>query len=255
MEFTDTHCHIHFTDYGLDPDEVLLRAQADGVTRVICVGCRLDDSQGAIAFAKRYKNVWASIGLHPHEASVYVHDHHALQQFAELVSQPKVVAIGEIGLDYYYQHSPREAQEKLLRFQLDLAVAHNKPVIFHIRDAFTDFWRIFDEYPSVRGVVHSFSATETELQQILERNLYVGLNGIMTFTKNEAQLAAAKAVPLSKMVLETDAPFLTPTPFRGKICESKHVVVTAHFLASLRVESLEALASSTTQNARDLFGI
>lgn len=255
IELVDTHCHIHFPDYQLDPEEVWQSAVSEGVNRLICVGCTLPDSKGAVDFAARRENVWASIGLHPHEASRYVHDHTALQQFHDLASKPKVVAIGEIGLDYYYEHSPKEAQEKLLRFQLDVAQEHNLPVIFHVRDAFDDFWPIFDEYEGLRGVIHSFTASADEVGRIVERGLMVGLNGIMTFTKNQVQLEAAKAVPLDNLLLETDAPFLTPVPFRGKICEPKYVRVTAEFLGSLRGESLETLAAATTANARRLFNI
>lgn len=255
IELVDTHCHIHFTDYQLDPDEVRQSAAGEGVSRLICVGCTLPDSKGAVDYAARNENVWASIGLHPHEASRYVHDHAALQQFHDLASTSKVVAIGEIGLDYYYEHSPKETQEKLLRFQLDVAQEHNLPVIFHVRDAFDDFWPIFDEYEGLRGVIHSFTATADEVGRIVERGLMVGLNGIMTFTKNQAQLEAAKAVPLDRLLLETDAPFLTPVPFRGKICEPKYVRVTAEFLGNLRGESLETLAAATTANARRLFNI
>jgi TatD DNase family protein len=253
IELFDTHCHIHFPDYGLDPDEVRDEAAREGVTRLVCVGCTLSDSQGAIEYASRHENVWASIGLHPHEASLYVHDHHALQQFRDLALSPKVVAIGETGLDYYYEHSPKDAQKKLLRFQLDLAAEHNLPLIFHIRDAFDDFWPIFDEYRGLKGVVHSFTASMTEVEQIVSRGLLVGLNGIMTFTKNQAQLEAAKAIPLEKLLLETDAPFLTPVPLRGTICQPKHVLVTAEFLGKLRGESLESLAAATTANAKRLF--
>lgn len=255
MELTDTHCHVHFPDYELDPHEVIKNATSAGVTRLICVGCTLPDSQAGIEMAKNHPNIWASIGLHPHEASVYVHDHHALQQFRDLAHKPKVIAIGECGLDYYYEHSTKEDQKKLLRFQLDLAAEHNLPLIFHVRDAFDDFWPIFDEYRGLRGVIHSFTAGRKELEQILERSLYVGLNGIVTFTKNVEQLEAAKALPLEKLLLETDAPFLTPTPYRGTICEPKHVRVTASYLSTLRGESLEHLAAVTTQNARDLFKI
>lgn len=255
IELTDTHCHIHFPDYPLDKSEVIQNAQKSGVSRLIAVGCRLSDSQGAIAIAAAHDNVWASIGLHPHEGSEYVHDHHALQQFRELASKPKVVAIGETGLDYYYLHSPKEDQEKLFRFQLDLAAEYDLPLIFHVRDAFDDFWRIFDEYNGLRGVIHSFSAHEKQLEQALSRDLYIGLNGIMTFTKDENQLAAARKVPLQKLLLETDAPFLTPKPFRGTVCEPKHVLNTAKFLAELRGEGLEQLAAASTRNAQELFAI
>lgn len=253
LQFTDTHCHIQFADYPLDPDEAVKDAADEGVTKMIVVGCSLPDSQAAPEFAARHKGVWASIGLHPHEAARYVHDHHALQQFRDLVQLPKVVAIGETGLDYYYEHSPREDQKKILRLQLDLAVEHGLPLIFHVRDAFDDFWPVFDEYKGLRGVVHSFSSDKRDLEQVLSRGLYVGLNGIMTFTKRQEQLEAAKHVPLDRLLLETDAPFLTPYPYRGKICEPKHVRTNGEFLAGLRGESLEELARATTENAQKLF--
>lgn len=253
MEITDTHCHIQFADYPADPDTVLSNAAAKGVTRLLAVGCALPDSEAAVELAARYDSVWASIGLHPHEGSEYVENHQALQRFRDLVAKNKVVAIGETGLDYYYENSPKEDQKKLLRFQLDLAAEHDLPLILHIRDAFDDFWEIFDGYQNLRGVVHSFTAGKKELEQVLARGLFVGLNGIMTFTKNPAQLEAAKALPLSKMLLETDAPFLTPAPFRGKICEPWMTRVTAEFLAELRNEKLEVLAAATTDNAKELF--
>lgn len=253
MNFVDTHCHIHFPDYLLNPDEVREEAQKEGINRLICVGCTLSDSQSAIEYAERHENVWASIGLHPHESSLYVDDHESLQKFRNLVPHAKVVAIGECGLDYYYEHSSRDDQKKLFKFQLDLASEHNLPLIFHVRDAFDDFWPIFDQYKGIRGVVHSFTATIKEVEQIVSRGLYIGLNGIMTFTKDPKQLEAARAIPLEHLLLETDAPFLTPAPFRGTICQPKHVRVTAEFLGGLRGERLETIAAATTANAKRLF--
>lgn len=255
MEFVDTHCHIHFPDYELDPAEVIRDAKDAGVSRLLCVGCTLPDSIVAIGMAAKHNNIWATIGLHPHEGARYVHDHHALQQFRGLASKPKVVAIGETGLDYHYTHSSKADQEKILRFQLDLAAMHNLPLIFHVREAFDDFFKIIDEYPGVRGVVHSFSAGRSELDEILDRGIHVGVNGITTFTKDTEHLAAAKAIPLSRLLLETDAPFLTPVPFRGRICQPKHVAVTARFLAELRSESLESIATATTNNAITFFNL
>ncbi len=260
MELVDTHCHIHFPDYELDPEEVITSATEAGVMRLICVGCTLPDSKLAVKMAAQHDNIWASIGLHPHEGSEYVHDDIALQQFHDLASKPKVVAIGETGLDYYYNHSTKEDQQKLLRFQLDMAVEHDLPVIFHLRGAkddenqvYDDFFALYGQYKGLRGVIHSFSTNRRVLDKILEYGLYVGLNGIMTFSKNADQLAAAKAIPLEKLLLETDAPFLTPAPHRGKICEPKYVGVTAEFLAKLRGESLANLAATTTANAQGLF--
>ncbi len=258
-QLVDTHCHIHFPDYPLDQNEVIAAATKVGVTKLLAVGCRLTDSQLAVELAAKHDNIWATIGLHPHEGALYVNDHLALQQFRELASSPKVVAIGETGLDYHYMHSSKSDQEKLLRFQLDLAVEHKLPLIFHVREAFEDFWRIFDEYRAehlnIKGVVHSFSAGPAELKQVLDRGLYVGLNGIMTFTKDKDQLEAAKQVPLDRMLLETDSPFLTPVPFRGKVCEPKYVCEISQFLSELRGETTEKLAQMTTKNATKLFGL
>lgn len=255
MEFVDTHCHIQFADYPLDSTEVIKAASTAGVSRLIAVGCTVTDSELSVKMAEKNKNVWASIGLHPHEGSVYVNDTSALQRFRDLAEKDKVIAIGETGLDYHYMHSSKDDQQKLLRFQLDLASQYDLPVIFHVRQAFDDFWEIFDQYQGLRGVVHSFTADNNVLDEILARDLFVGINGIMTFTKDKHQLEAAKAIPLQKLLLETDAPFLTPTPYRGTICEPKHVVVTAEFLAELRNETLAALSKQTTTNARELFGI
>jgi TatD DNase family protein len=129
------------------------------------------------------------------------------------------------------------------------------PIIFHVRDAWKDFWRIMDDYGDVKGVVHSFSSGTKQMDRALERGFYIGLNGIMTFTRDHAQLDAAKRLPMESLLLETDAPFLTPEPFRGQICEPKHTAATAKFLAKLRDEPLEKLAAATTKNARDLFGL
>ncbi len=264
IDLFDTHCHIHeaagnddvaqrWHDAGIyKPEEILQRAQEAGITRLICVGCTLSDSKLAADFASQHQNVWASIGIHPHEAKSFRHQED-LQAFAVLAKTPKVVAIGECGLDYFYNHSSKEDQQRVLRYQIELALEHGLPLIFHVRDAFSDFWPIFDSYKGVRGVIHSFSSDAADLDQIVSRGLYVGLNGIMTFTKQAKQLEAAKAVPIDRLLLETDAPFLTPQPFRGTICEPRHVQVTADFLANLRRQSLEALSAATTKNARDLF--
>lgn len=276
MEFVDTHCHIHFSDYKLDPDEVIVEAINDGVTRMICVGCTLEDSQAGVEFVQKREGLWAAVGLHPHEAHHYVENPEDLNKFAALLYEPqppqrsnsvsssarqqvaamrKIVAIGECGLDYYYNHSPKEAQVQILEFQLQLASENNLPVIFHVRDAFDDFWPIFDNFKGLRGVIHSYTADRIVLAEALKRELYIGLNGIMTFTKDEEQLEAAKAIPLEKLCLETDAPFLTPKPFRGKVCKPSHVATTGEFLADLRKVPKEELAYQTTRNAIELFNL
>lgn len=271
IELTDTHCHIHEAQYDLHGDDgvrakwlnagkpdvqvIIDSAHKAGVNRMICVGTTAADSKLAVGFVSKYSGIWASIGIHPHEAADHVGNEALLKSFAGLATKSKVVAVGECGLDYYYEHSPKLDQQKILRFQIELALKHDLPMIFHVRDAFDDFWPIFEEYKGIRGVIHSFTANSAELKRILAHGLFVGLNGIMTFTKRTDQLDAARAVPLANLLLETDSPFLTPAPQRGTICEPKHVRVTAEFLSRLRGESLEVLSSATTQNAQTLFGL
>jgi len=254
MEFVDTHCHIHFNDYA-NAESAINDAKSAGVTRLICVGCTLGDSHAAANFAKAHKSVWFSAGVHPHDSSNFLATKDAPAQLNRLLQEPKAVAIGEIGLDYYRQNSPKNEQAKCLRAQIEIGLSTKLPFIFHVRDGWQDFWPIIDEYKVKNAVLHSFSAGPKQLDEALTRGFYVSLNGIMTFTKEASQLQAAREIPNDKLLLETDAPFLTPVPFRGERCEPKHVRSTAEFLANLRAESLESLALNTTVNALKLFSL
>jgi TatD DNase family protein len=255
MELVDTHCHLQFDKYGSDQGAVYDRAVAAGVTRMLAVGTTLDDSRRAIELAQSKSKLWAAAGTHPHEAEALLENSKAAEEMVELLKQPKVVAIGEIGLDYYKNYTPRETQLKALRLQIEAGLPSGLPFTFHVRDAWSDFWQVFDEYEGLRGVVHSFSSGTKQLNAALERGLYIGLNGIMTFTRDQAQLEAAKQVPKERLVLETDAPFLTPAPKRDELCEPRHIKAVAEFLAELRGELLEDLAEYTTQNALKLFNL
>lgn len=273
MDLFDTHCHIQSIgglptgerstrdswakNPDLTPRTVLDAAHQNGVKQMVVVGCDLDDSRLAVSFAQDHAGdgVWASIGLHPHEAQHYAGKPDLQAKFAELAADKTVVAIGECGFDFYYYHSPKEAQIETLHFQFKLAQQHNLPMIFHVREAFDDFWPIFDQYPGTRGVLHSFTDSVANMQQAIDRGLYIGVNGIATFAKIEEQRAMYKAIPLEHLLLETDAPFLTPVPFRGSINEPKHVAIIADFVADLRGDNLENLSAVTTSNARNLFGV
>jgi TatD DNase family protein len=269
MELIDTHCHIHeivekltpvydkWREDGVerDPDQVIQRANDAGVTGMICIGTSVEDSQLATEFVANRSGVWCAIGIHPHEAGRYIDDKAALDAFAALVDRDKVVAVGECGLDYYYEHSPREAQIVMLKMQIELALKHDLPLSFHVREAFDDFWPIFEQYEGIRGVLHSFTDSMKNLEKALEHGLYIGMNGISTFAKSEDQQAMYRAIPLANLLLGTDAPFLTPTPYRGKMCEPYHTATIAEAGAKSRGISLEELASATTANARNLFGI
>jgi TatD DNase family protein len=254
MELTDTHCHLQFDKLAQNLDKVMAGAQGSGVSRMICVGTSAEDSRQCVELASRFDNVWAAVGAHPHDGKDFDFEH-SLELLEGLSTQPRVVAFGEIGLDFYKDYSPRDDQETLFRAQLELAIKAGLPVIFHVRDAWKDFWRIMDDYSGIRAVVHSFSSGGKQMDRIVDKGWYVGLNGIMTFTRDQAQLEAAKLVPKDRLLLETDAPFLTPEPFRGQVCEPKHTKATAEFLAALRDESLEELAAGTTANAVNLFGL
>lgn len=168
---------------------------------------------------------------------------------------PKIVGIGEIGLDYFYEHSPREVQIRALEEQLQWAVEYNLPVSFHVREAYEDFWPVFDNFTGVRGVLHSFTDTAETLEKALGKGLYIGVNGISTFTKNEAQKQMFRAIPLERLLLETDAPFLTPHPFRGRINEPVFVREVAKHQADARDVALESVIAAATANTKALFAL
>ncbi|HSE29381.1 MAG TPA: TatD family hydrolase [Candidatus Saccharimonadales bacterium] len=257
MQFVDTHCHIHEPGYKLDTSEVEKNAAKDGVTRFICVGTDVITSRQAVEFVKNRPNAWASVGLHPHDAKSEdsISDLGEIVAIAKHVAPNKIVAIGECGLDYFYENSPKADQIRILRQQIELAQKYNLPIIFHVREAFDDFWPIFDSYKGLRGVLHSFTDNQANLDKAIERGLFIGVNGIATFAKDPNQLQVYKNIPLGKMLLETDAPFLTPNPFRGTVNEPAKVKVVAEFLAKLRGESIQQIADSTTKNAQNLFSL
>lgn len=252
----DTHCHIHDADYGLDAETVLTKARKQSVKKVICVGTDVASSTQAVSFAEKHEGVYATIGLHPNDVATPV----LVNQLETLTAHQSVVAIGECGLDYYYDRFDRTTSQQLLRAQFELARQQGLPMVFHLRgskddpeDAFSDFWPIYDEY-GVPGVIHSFSSTAAVAEQAIQRGLLLGLNGIITFMKAD-QLAVITDLPLNSVILETDAPLLTPAPFRGTINEPKHIRVIAEFLSQLRGEPAKQIAASTSNNAIRLFNI
>jgi TatD DNase family protein len=257
MELIDTHCHLQFEKLHERENEILAEAAHSGVKKLICVGTTLADSKSAAELAKSKESIWATAGVHPHDATKFLADPNSAKKLKKIAALPRVVAIGETGLDFYRQASAKDDQKRALRAHIEIGIELGMPLVFHVRDAWEDFWQVYDSYKGrgLKGVVHSFSTHSGHLDEILNRGLYVGLNGIMTFTTEHSQLEAAKAVPLDRLVLETDAPFLTPAPFRGELCEPKHVVSIANFLAGLREENLEMLAEATTANAIKLFNL
>ena len=266
IDLIDTHCHLHeivatsghthekWLAGGRSAEQVIASAHEVGVNRMLTIGTSYQDSVLAVDFVRQYPEVWTSIGIHPHEAKDHLSDA-ILQDFRALATGSKVVAVGECGLDYYYNLSPKDSQEKVLRFQIETALQHELPLSFHVREAFDDFWRIFDSYQGVRGVIHSFTDNLENLEKALGRGLLIGVNGIATFGKDDKHLVTYRTIPLDRLLLETDAPYLTPKPFRGKMCESRHIRVTAEYLSVLREEPLAEIARKTTENTLKLFNL
>jgi TatD DNase family protein len=255
MKFTDTHCHIHETRYN-DAEGARDRARTSGVGRLICVGTDEITSQEAVDFAGSHENVWASVGLHPHDAT---HGDKSINILDNLIRKDKnphvgkIVAVGECGLDYFYTHSPREVQIEMLEAQLELASRYDLPVIFHVREAFSDFWPIFDNFKAIKGVLHSFTDNKENLDKGIARGLFVGVNGISTFTKDEMQRQMFASIPVDRLLFETDSPFLTPVPHRGMVNEPAFITHIAHYIANLQAINLEELSRATERNATKLF--
>lgn len=249
--YWDTHCHIHEASYP-DAEAALVRARAAGVARLLCVGTDVVTSAEAVAFAATRAGCLASVGLHPHDAKTGVEAVATLEQL--VIDHPRtVVAVGECGLDYFYNNSPREQQQALLHAQLALALRHGLPVVLHVRQAFADFWPIFDQYAGLTGVVHSFTDTTGQLEAALARGLYIGVNGIATFAREPGVQAMYARVPLERLLLETDAPFLTPVPHRGTMNEPAFVTLVAQHIATLQSINLSELSRVTSLNATHLF--
>lgn len=246
--FIDTHCHIHEARYP-DAVDALERARKAGVGKIICVGTDNATSHEAAEFAASHEGVCFSVGAHPHDAK----DGYAEVERLANEKHEKLIAIGEIGLDYFYTHSPREVQIATFEAQLQVAKDTNLPVIFHVREAFDDFWPIFHNFPGLSGVLHSFTDTVESMEKGMSEGLFIGVNGISTFARDKQ--AMFDAVPLERMLLETDAPFLTPTPHRGKVNEPAFVRNVAEYHARKRGVELEHLARVTSANANELFGI
>ncbi len=249
----DTHAHVHDAAFDSDRAAVVERARALGVSDVLTVGCDLADSRNAVACA-RTLGLRASVGIHPHEAKDAPANIEAA--FAPLLDDPHVCAIGETGLDYFYDHSPRDAQMRCLRDQIVLAKKRSLPLIFHHRDAFDDFIAVLrDEFERpMRGVVHCFTGNAREARTYVEEfGLRLGIGGVLTFKSAQSVRDAVAAVGLNHCVLETDCPYLAPVPHRGARNEPAFLVDTAGALAALFDVSLAEVEAVTDANARALF--
>ncbi|MFA5122481.1 TatD family hydrolase [Zavarzinia sp.] len=250
----DSHCHLDFPDFEGELDAVVARARAAGVGAMLTIGTTLAKSARVIAVAERYANVWASVGIHPHEAEAEP-DVQA-RTLVELSRHPKVIAIGETGLDYFYEHAPREAQKANFRAHIQAARETGLPIIIHTRDADDDTAEILrDEMGkgAFPGLIHCFTSSAELARTALDLGLSISFSGIVTF-KNAANLREIAAeVPAERLLVETDSPYLAPVPHRGRRNEPAFVADTARVVATARGMSPEALAELTTANFRRLF--
>jgi TatD DNase family protein len=250
--WTDTHCHLNHPDFASDAKQVWHRAREAGVHHAIVVGYDLASSETALQVAAGFDGCWASVGIHPHDAVQC--EENALLRLHQLASQHRVVAIGEIGLDYYRNLSPKEAQQHALEQQMDLALQLRLPVIIHCRDAYDDLLDILSRYP-LRGVLHCFSGEVHHAQRAVEMGWYLGIGGVVTFRNAHTLREVVQHIPLENLILETDAPYLAPVPHRGKRNEPAYIPLIAQTVASLKHIPIEELATVTTQNARYLFSL
>jgi len=245
----DSHCHIHASEFYVDDREAVYARAVDADVKMLLIGTSEKDSREAVEFSKTHADTWAVIGIHPHVADKGWADITRILQ--EL--HKEVVGIGEIGLDYFYNNSPRAMQITALEAQLQLARDYSLPVSFHVREAFDDFWPILANFPEIKGVLHSFTDSLQTLEVALSKGMYIGVNGISTFAKDKQVMW--DQIPLENMLLETDAPFLTPVPLRGKVNEPAFVRNVAEYHANRRTVELEHLARVTSANASKLFTI
>ncbi len=256
----DTHCHLDFQDFDSDRDEVIKRAYEGGVTKMITIGCSadLEKTRKTIEIAKSRDFIFAACGLHPQEAGKG--DEKFFSQLRKLISGPKVVAIGECGLEYYGIHNNPEAREKqkeVFLKHLDLAKKNDKPVIIHSRRAYPEIMEILkkekEKNPGLSGVVHCFVGRFSQAEEFLKLGFLISFTGIITYARDYDKVI--KAIPLEKIMIETDAPLISPEPYRGKRNEPLYVKYVAEKIAEIKGLSFEEVSAATTKNAEKLFGI
>ncbi|RMD60338.1 MAG: YchF/TatD family DNA exonuclease, partial [Nitrospirae bacterium] len=254
--FTDSHCHLDMKAFNKDRDDVIKRAKEAGVGYIINVGIDRRSNKKGIELSRSFKGmIYTTVGIHPHDAKKA--DEELFREMEELSELPEVVGIGETGLDYYHMNSPREEQIRVFEKHLELAISRDLPVVVHSRDAEDDTLEIIsrNEYRDVRGVMHCFSGTIDMAKRVLDLGYYVSFSGIITFRDSGELRDVVKIIPDDRILIETDAPFLSPHPKRGRRNEPSHLIYTAEVVAKLRGISTSDVARITTNNAKILFNI
>jgi TatD DNase family protein len=249
----DTHTHLHDPEFDTDRETVIQRARQDGVDRMITIGTDLASSQNAVELAQKYDFIYATVGVHPHEVKTLPDD--SYQALEELAKQPKVVAYGEVGLDYYYMHSPKDLQQKHFREQVRLARSLGLPLVIHTREASEDTLTVLKEEKAeeIGGVFHCYTGDLATAKAALNMGFFISFSGILTFPKTMELQAVAREIPVESLLVETDCPYLAPIPYRGKRNEPAYVRHVAERLAQIKALPYEELAHTTTQNAKRLF--
>ncbi len=250
--WTDTHCHLNHPDFEADARAVWERAQQAGVHRAVVTGYDLPSSETALHIVDRFAGCYATVGVHPHDASQV--DDHTLSRLGELAAHPGVVAIGEVGLDYYRNLSTQETQSRAFEEQLQLAVRLGLPVVVHCRDAYDDLLSTLARYP-LRGVLHCFSGELHHAQRAVRMGWYLGIGGVVTFKNASTLREVVQQSPLENLLLETDSPYLAPMPHRGKRNEPAYIPLIGRMVASIKDVPVEELAAITTANACRLFSL
>jgi TatD DNase family protein len=246
----DTHCHLFFDELKEDLSSVLKRAADLGVTKFICVGTNIKDSKESYNLALDYENIFSTAGVHPHDTEEVAENY--IDELYNLLKNKKVVAVGEIGLDYFKELSDISVQKKIFAEQLELAQKINKPIVFHNRDSDDDIINTLSEFPNVYGVAHCFSSTYDVAKKLIDMGFYISFSGNLTF-KNSHLPDVAKRLPIDRLLVETDSPFLSPVPHRGKTNEPGRARFVADLLARLHNLSINEVAQITTANAKTIF--
>ena len=251
MKLVDTHTHIYDSRFYEDFDEVINRISKE-LEFIVSIGYDLKSSEKSIELADKYKFIYATVGFHPTDIKKYNDDMEKCLE--EMTKNEKVRAIGEIGLDYHWMEDPKEKQEEIFRRQMELAGRTSLPVVIHTRDAMEDTLRILDDYKDIRGIMHCYPGSYETAKQLMDRYFF-GISGVLTFKNNRVTKEFVQKIPLEKIIIETDCPYLAPEPFRGKRNEPLYVKYVAEEIARIKEISLEKVIEQTGKNAKDIYGI